>query len=166
MLSGTRTSSGGSPTRPRSRTQRQRLELCTIGNNPALKIAPECNQQFARQDDDADALHAFPTAPKAVSIPRCQRTVRLMSYPPPRDLHDDVARMRVARARDALIPLHLATLIGGGYGGRRGRPTGADSGSVASQRFQRSASSRLVGPTPRTCSSCVIVRPCVVVRSR
>ncbi len=57
------------------------LQYRTFRYHAVFRIAPQGNQQFARQGDDANAPHAFAAMRKAAIKPLAQGTVRLPAQP-------------------------------------------------------------------------------------
>src|SRR4029450_7042333 len=84
----------------------------SCGDFAVFGIAPERNEEFARERDNANA--AEPTAPtaKLALIPLGQRAVALVPGAAPGELHHETAHMFIAGARNALIMHAVAALIG------------------------------------------------------
>src|SRR5262249_61689993 len=86
------------------------LELCALGDDAGLEIAPERDQQLAGNCNDGDALNAALKFSHTVVEPGAQRTVKLVPHPEPSELNHGRARLSVAGPADALIARHRTAL--------------------------------------------------------
>jgi hypothetical protein len=68
----------------RRRLDRDCLSLCAVRQHPGIDIAPQRDQEFAREGDDADFAQPSSSAPKSALIPHGQRTRGLIVEPAPR----------------------------------------------------------------------------------
>src|SRR6476660_8153460 len=90
------------------------FQLCALRQHSVLDVAPQCDQQSARQGHDADAPHALAPCRKASVEPFTECAVWLIAQPVPGDLHQQGAYAPVARFADALLALRLAAVVGTG----------------------------------------------------
>ena len=75
-------------------------------------VPPQRNQELPRQRHDANPPHPFAPAPEPPLIPARQRAGLLIVHPTPGQLHHQAAHVLVAGARDSLVVVRVATLIG------------------------------------------------------
>src|SRR6478735_6709752 len=77
------------------------FQLCALRQHSVLDVAPQCDQQSARQGHDADAPHALAPCRKASVEPFTECAVWLIAQPVPGDLHQQGAYAPVAKAAPA-----------------------------------------------------------------
>jgi hypothetical protein len=77
-----------------------------------FRIAPERNEKFARERDNANPPEPTTPSAKLALIPLGQHAVGLVPEPAPRELHHETAHVFIAGARDALIMGAVTALIG------------------------------------------------------
>src|SRR5207249_1777907 len=78
------------------------------GQLTGFDVAPQRDQQLARQSDDHDGADASFGAAGARGKPLGERALRLEAQPAPGKLHDDAADAGIAVLADPLLALHAA----------------------------------------------------------
>src|ERR1700757_2001302 len=106
---------------PRLRPRRACYEvvaLClhcgSLGNKSGGEIAPQGDDQLARQRDDGDAPGAFAGIGRAREKPAAEPAVRLMAEPEPGQFDRLLTGAPIAGLADALLAVDAATLPGTG----------------------------------------------------
>src|SRR5262245_30162286 len=92
----------------RAHVQAPVLFLGPVGQLALVHIAPERDQEHARQGHDADFACPFVARAETPLVPLTQRAGRLPAPPQPGQLDDQRPHMLVARLADALLTLALA----------------------------------------------------------
>ena len=87
----------------------------SFGEFPVFHVAPERNEQLARQRDNPNASQPTTTPSELALIPLREGAGWLVPDPAPGQLHHEAPHMFIAGARDALIVCTLAALIRGRY---------------------------------------------------
>src|SRR5215203_6921998 len=90
------------------------LQLRSLGDHAVLEVAPQRDQQPARERHNADAAHALAACGKTAVEPLSECAVRLIAQPVPGDLHQQCAHAAIARLADALLALAIADVVGTG----------------------------------------------------
>ena len=90
------------------------LEQSAFGYDTGFQIAPEGDQQLARQGDDADFAHARAASGEARLVPSRQGTVRLEAQPGPSEFDGHPGHASVPGLVDAEFAAQLPALVGGG----------------------------------------------------
>lgn len=88
-----------------------RFHRCALRNDAGIEVAPERDQEFSREGDDADLAQPTRAVPKPALIPLRQRAVGLIAEPPPRDVDGERPDLAVAGFRHALLAMPIAALI-------------------------------------------------------
>src|SRR5207244_439120 len=81
------------------------LEHGTFGHQAGREIAPQRHHQLARQGDDGHAPDPAAGVEGALPEPMCERAVRLMPQPQPRELDRLLPGAWIARFADPLFAI-------------------------------------------------------------
>jgi hypothetical protein len=89
------------------------LEQGASGDFAEVSVAPESDDEFSGQCDDADLSESGSTPGEATVEPECQIAFRLLTQPDPGQVDRDAADVAVAGSADAAFPGRIAALVRG-----------------------------------------------------
>ena len=87
--------------------ERDGLQNRALRDDAARDVAPQRDDEFARDGDNPHAPLTFP-GPEVFAIPPRERALRLPPHPIPGQLNTDRLQPRITGATDALVPRRLA----------------------------------------------------------